>query len=861
MTTKPKKFTPDSLVEAITSLFKLNNYTVDGPEQVHGAEIDLIARPQTDPFAQPIYIEATVEYVDNTKYGKDVTKLAMVAHNEPQSRRVIVSSSGFTKNVRERAKATGIECLTYEELFSRFEQFEGYVRHVAGEDEVGSELAKLSSVYEEPSFDDARGRHPATPWLDQWLTSGTKHRWIVVTGEYGTGKTALTKVLQYRWTTAYGANASRPIPFRIELRDFTHQFDARGLLHHFLDNNHLGHVSLDFVFSLIRAGRIVLLLDGYDEMAQYMHARERRACLEALASLSSDGARGILTSRPNYFSEAEELQLFETLYRTVGASFQLSSLGHPHATDLAEREKEIDSLLETQFVDRFERNLRDLSVEQTESLVRRMLESDPDGQAVVLGVLNRVFRTLDRGDTVNLSGKPVIISYLLEVVESLKDSELGDEPLSEWEVYNLIVQQLMLRDHRRAPMIEPRRRMDFLEALALKLSDREHPAVDEQQFRSLVSKVFSNELKRVSGQARVEELERYYADLRSSATLTRTGQAASLGWKFSHASLREYFLTRHLLTRLSSGEAPEGDVPVSDPMRIFLASLADDKLRDHEALLAQLWTHGQRKGLGAVFALLWDGVRRLHRQAEQPVRDALQAIAGEHLECSGVHLQRIALSSQEEPAALSGIGLSDSVLVDIDLRGADLEVANFSRAMLENVSFRDASLDGGDFTAAYLGDVDFSGAIVSSADFRGVEPANISIHVEKSDGARATLTGTNALGFLNFHGAHTDHLPTLAVVQHHPSFVIVDKILRRLSEQGSRQRRGLVQRGAAHQNPQFAEDFVAELEAKGMLVSKRRDLVTLSEKGRDVVARLLERDDVATEVDGFLRRRLGPEAA
>jgi len=56
-----------------------------------------------------------------------------------------------------------------------------------------------------------------------------------------------------------------------------------------------------------------LLLDGYDEMAQFFNSRERRQCLEALATLSADGAKGIITSRPNYFTLSEELQVFEAL--------------------------------------------------------------------------------------------------------------------------------------------------------------------------------------------------------------------------------------------------------------------------------------------------------------------------------------------------------------------------------------------------------------------------------------------------------------------------------------------------------------------------------------------------------------------
>jgi predicted NACHT family NTPase len=174
-----------------------------------------------------------------------------------------------------------------------------------------------------------------------------------VTGEYGTGKTALTKILQYRWLQEYKRNPALPIVFRIELRDFARQFDANGLLHHFLDKNDLGHVSLDFVRSLLQSGRIILLLDGYDEMAQYLHTRERRACLEALAELSAGGARGVLTSRPNYFSEGEELQVFEILYRSLSTASYGATLA---TTQLLERERRIDELL-GQFINRFERTL------------------------------------------------------------------------------------------------------------------------------------------------------------------------------------------------------------------------------------------------------------------------------------------------------------------------------------------------------------------------------------------------------------------------------------------------------------------------------------------------------------------------
>src|SRR5260221_13239532 len=120
-------FTPDTLPAAVRSLFQLNNYEVKGPLEIHGAEIDLIATPKADPFRAPVYAEVTIEYVDTTKYGKDLTKLAMIRERDPNAHRIIVSSAGFSVPVRERAEASGVKTLTYEQLFARFERFGPYL--------------------------------------------------------------------------------------------------------------------------------------------------------------------------------------------------------------------------------------------------------------------------------------------------------------------------------------------------------------------------------------------------------------------------------------------------------------------------------------------------------------------------------------------------------------------------------------------------------------------------------------------------------------------------------------------------------------------------------------------------------------
>ena len=853
-------FDSATLPAAIRSLFELNHYQVEGPVQIHGAEIDLVARSLSDPFGQPIYIEVTVEYVDNDKYGKDVGKLAMVGELEPGCQRLIVSSKGFSLPVTERAEKSRIRTLTYDDLFRRFERFDRYVTALSGESDSGQALASLNAIYEEPNFRDSLGEDPATGFLTRWRDNAAGGPgWIVVTGEYGTGKTALTRVLQYRWLHDYKRNPALPIVFRIELRDFARQFDANGLLHHFLDRNELGHVSLEFVRSLLHNGRIILLLDGYDEMAQYLHARERRACLEALAELSTSGARGVLTSRPNYFTEAEELQVFEVLYRSLStASYRLTSA----TTELLERERRVDQLL-AQFIERYERTLQDLSEPQTEALVMRVLADDPSGRAVVLGLLRRIFRSVATGDAVSLSGKPVIVSYLVEVVEGLKDAVSAGEAdatqLNEWDVYKLVVDQLMLRDLERSPEINPLERREFLRRLALRLSQRGYPSASEELIKDLISKQFRQQLTRLAPEARVSQLERYFADLRSSATLTRDVGHAGEGWRFSHNSLREYLVAEHFVSRLEAGELVPEDVPISDAMRTFVASRGRGDMARHLTALAQLWKRsGPPHGKGAMLALLWDGITSLFPKAKDPRHECLVAITGHPISLANTSLTRLSLSTEESPTKLVGANFSDSSLYAVDFSGADLADADFSNAVLDAVRFCGTRLTGARFGKALLVDVDVSGAEVKGADFHEVSADSISLLLEgaKALSPRVTLEGQAALGYLRFHGAQTMDVPAIYIVCHDPHFTIVEKILEKLSEQMIRQRRGLAQRGVAHGDVTFARRFVQLLEDSDLIQipKNRKDQVEVTDKGRTAFSRFVNERVLPPEVLQFLRK-------
>ena len=118
--------TPDQLQRAVEELFRLNNYDVEGPLQIRGASVDIRATPRADLFSRPIYIEVTVEKVNTAKFGKDLTKVGPCREVSPGCDFLIVSSTGFTEEVLERAPSNNVTCLTYDALFAQFQRFSSY---------------------------------------------------------------------------------------------------------------------------------------------------------------------------------------------------------------------------------------------------------------------------------------------------------------------------------------------------------------------------------------------------------------------------------------------------------------------------------------------------------------------------------------------------------------------------------------------------------------------------------------------------------------------------------------------------------------------------------------------------------------
>jgi hypothetical protein len=255
-----------------------------------------------------------------------------------------------------------------------------------------------------------------------------------------------------------------------------------------------------------------------------------------------------------------------------------------------------------------------------------------------------------------------------------------------------------------------------------------------------------------------------------------------------------------------------------------------------------------------LLTLLWNGLIRLNAQADDPVRAALLSVSGGGLFFDHVFIDRLNFYSTESPD-LRYASFREAVLYYISFRNTNLENSSFNRAVLEGVDLTEARLENADFSEASLSEVVLVGADVRNASIRAI--SNISILVEdESTGQMTRLEDVAALGYLAWKGAQTDPIPAYHIYRYHSRFPIVDKILRKLGEQGNRQRHGITKKGVSKQDPVFAEKLVSLLEANGYAHSGRRDLIAATDDGRNMIGRYIANNDIPSPIVDLLQESM-----
>lgn len=246
---------------------------------------------------------------------------AISTHNAQEA--WVVAERRVSNAAREAAHAlNNVECFTLDELLDLDADFEPYLRWLDDQvEQKGLPQKYIDLACKKEEFDDqgavvSENVYGAkSGWIDgyvdTWLDDSAKEH-LSILGEFGTGKSWFclhyAKRLGDQYRDAKERGVKRPrVPLVIPLRDYAKAVNIESLFSEFFFRKHeLPLPGYSAFEQLNRMGRLLLIFDGFDEMAARVDRQSMINNFWELARTVVPNAKVILTCRTEHFPEAKE---------------------------------------------------------------------------------------------------------------------------------------------------------------------------------------------------------------------------------------------------------------------------------------------------------------------------------------------------------------------------------------------------------------------------------------------------------------------------------------------------------------------------------------------------------------------------
>jgi WD40 repeat protein len=238
----------------------------------------------------------------------------------------LVTNLWVSQSVRQALNKSdddrNLDCLTFDELIDQDADFTPYLDWLEREiskREIDRYYVDLGCTKGE--FDaDTRSLRGTSKYsvadggidryIDRWLENPvTEH--VSILGEFGTGKTWFAfhyagKCLQaYREAKSKGMPRPR-LPLVIPLRDYAKALNVENVLAGFFYTQHNIRLNSEVFDRLNRMGKLLLIFDGFDEMADKIDTQKMTDNFWELAKVVTTNAKVILTCRTEHFPTAQD---------------------------------------------------------------------------------------------------------------------------------------------------------------------------------------------------------------------------------------------------------------------------------------------------------------------------------------------------------------------------------------------------------------------------------------------------------------------------------------------------------------------------------------------------------------------------
>jgi predicted NACHT family NTPase len=349
-------------------------------------------------------------------------------------------------------------------------------------------------------------------YIDQWLDDPAKEH-ISVLGEFGTGKTWFAMhyawIALQRYRAAQKRGTERPrLPLVIPLRDYAKAVSVESLFSEFFFRKHAipipGYAAFEH---LNRMGKLLLIFDGFDEMAARVNRQEMINNFWELAKIVVPGSKVILTCRTEHFPEVKEGRAL------LNAELKASTINFNERTPQFE-------VLELE-------KFNDEQIQQVLSL-----QSAPDVVELVM----------KNSHLLDLARRPVMTELILE---ALPDIEAG-KPVDMSRVYLYAVRRKMERDIKAdRTFTSMADKLYFLCELSWEMLSNDKMSLNYREFPDRIRKLFGVAVQEE------KDLDHWHYDMMGQTMLIRNADG---DYTPAHRSLLEFFVSYKFAAELGGME-------------------------------------------------------------------------------------------------------------------------------------------------------------------------------------------------------------------------------------------------------------------------------------------------------------------
>jgi WD40 repeat protein len=632
----------------------------------------------------------------------DVTALRQVADVQKTDEGWLVAAYRVSQAARDETakhQQRNLFCYTFDELLDEQADFGGYLAWLEAEVKrrgIDRMYVPLACIKEEldPStrekvgesrYDERNGY--ADNYLDRWLEDPAKEH-ISILGEFGMGKTWFA--LHYAWTVlqryrnAKLRGLARPrLPLYIPLRDYAKAISVESLFSEFFFRKHEIPLPGYSVFEqLNRMGKLLLIFDGFDEMATKVDRQKVINNFWELARVVVPGTKVILTSRAEHFPDAREGRAL------LSAEVQVST------NQLSWESPQFEVIELTEF---------------TDAQIRQVVAFRAGNSAVQ--------RVMDNPQLLDLARRPIMAEFILEALPDIESGGIID--LSR--VYFYAARRKMERD------IKSERTFTSLADKLYFLCELSWEMLATDQL-SLNYRAFPDRLRRLFGRVVQEQkdLDHWHYDMMSQTMLIRNADG---DYTPAHRSLLEFFVAYKFAAEL--GLLSEDLVTATRAQSHLDSDAAPEDYRWSAYFRRQVDERGEVIRIAPLRGFIQEDVTVLAQTiGKQPLTKAISLLlynmldagraSADGLENMRRGLWGIVLSQKgrtfEEASYLPG-----NIITILRLLGDDFADRDFSRLCLAGADFEGDDLTGANFTESLLLNCNFSNCNLTGANFTDAE--------------------------------------------------------------------------------------------------------------------------------------------